>query len=88
MSEEKCPHPYCQHHAAGYHHVMCPLDTMDMKVNIISQLLREVERWKAYGQRRTATIAIYQGKCAVLRHENNKLRKKMEKHRDELPPGD
>ena len=81
---EKCDHPLCQHHSAGYHHTMCPLESVERKLEIIRQLMRQLEDWKQHCVRRTATISIYQGKYHTLRHENNKLRKANDRLRREL----
>lgn len=75
MSNDKCPAKECG--AYGGHHPLCPLAPPEYKEAQLTRYMvalnQGLERYRLMAER----VTLWQGKHALLRHENNRLRKKL-----------
>ena len=85
QNEIKCPE--CGGLRGGHARYNCSLMTLEYAqktiVNVEQRWIKlhsmTYANWQKDNQRLKKLIAFYQSKCNLLKHENNKLRKKHEK---------
>lgn len=76
---ERCPDPKCGAYTG--HSPFCSLATAEYKaeqmVQYYSAWLRDVSHYREKAERLREQVTLWQGKFAILKHENNQLRKKI-----------
>ncbi len=82
MSDSQCPH--CHAHRSE-HSLFCPLAPPEWKAANYDRLAENfhslVKRRDEERKQRRGLVTALQGKCAMLRHENNKLRSRESQRR-------
>lgn len=72
---ERCPAKECG--ALRGHHPLCPLAPAEYKARQTDHLYREAQRWRERYEHQRELTNVWHGRYEVLRHENNKLRRKL-----------
>lgn len=71
---KKCECPVNTHAAS------CPNISKDMLRDYLYGWIQECETWKKKRNKCNETIAMLHGKIRILKHENNKLRRKLRRY--------
>lgn len=78
----RCPDPKCG--AYEGHHVLCDLQSVEHKasqaVAYYYAWLEEHKRYSSLYDRHKKGVTFWQGKFRMVKHENNTLRKKLNKN--------
>lgn len=72
----QCPHPKCQAYGGG-HTPECPLAPPEYKAEQLLRFVRICHEYRQTLRCYRTEIALWQGKFAVLKHENNALRRRL-----------
>jgi len=81
----QCPHPQCG--AFDGHHPLCPIAPDEWRaahfLQYVSNYEARLQRLQKALNRQIELTSVWHGRWAMVKHENNKLRKKVAKSQDE-----